>query len=162
MYQLVLAGFANVCKIYVYVHVDGFRRVQFVISSRNAVMDLISSMWSTHLFNIATWESLYVLFPSCVHGRRMHIIHWPTPPRLVAISRHLTNGYVRGSWSEFLTNDEFKSERFVGDRFTERIRFESDVSEWVEVPSDIMVKFLVNVEGLVYLERDSRMRCLVK
>lgn len=80
--------------------------------------------WSTHLFNFATWESLYSVFPvTSLDNRRMCHYMLYTPALCEQYDKYTARGFARGVVGSLWGLGEFRRRRTVVDEYTRRVPF---------------------------------------
>jgi hypothetical protein len=113
----------------------------------NPVRYVLRTVWSTHLFNIATHESIYCMFPgSGIDQKVIFLTRFPEAETLRLYQLYVDRGYRRGLSSQAAQLYEFSNDRSVGDIFTRRVRFRlssEDIPIWVR-----SMRFAVGADGL--------------
>lgn len=85
---------------------------------------VLRSCWSSHMVNMATWESMYSLFPvTTLDNRRMVVANVSTHAQLLAYSKYIRRGYQDTPFVDVIDLSEFSNQRAVGDEWTRRVRF---------------------------------------
>lgn len=141
------------CMAYVlqwleYVYSRGLDTIYFsVCLDENPIRYVMRTIWSTHLLNIATHESIYCLFPgSGVDQKVMFFTRFPEPEIVKLYQTYVDRGYRRGQAGQAAQLYEFSSERFVGDIFTRRVKFKVAPDD---VPKTVRsVRFVVTTNAI--------------
>lgn len=103
--------------------------------------------WSTVIMNIATWESIYCLFPvSTLDNRHMVTIKATTHAELEAHDKYLQRGYTDVHYEDVSGLGEFRSKRTVGDDWTRRVMFSGQQAE--PEPTVSQADFFTTREGV--------------
>lgn len=98
--------------------------MQLVLLFCDPVEHVLSTFWSTHLFNIATWESVYSVFPVSTFGRRqMGVISSHRASELLSYDKYVLRGFVRATHRQLKSLVEFSGYRRIGDKYCYRVTF---------------------------------------
>lgn len=114
---------------------------------------LLKSVWSTHLFNFATHESIYCVFPEAtLVDKYMYLLCLPPTSTLRLYGTYLERGYKRRQLRLEPERLELSSARFIGDSLTYRLKFDARVDFIPSVLTE--VKFELSSFGVSILMND--------
>ncbi|KAJ6125959.1 hypothetical protein N7471_010452 [Penicillium samsonianum] len=105
----------------------------------------MSTFWSTHLMNFATWESIYGLFPFSTIVRK-HICVLSSD-KIIGLNEY--DEFVKLGFKRESLISLWQKERSVGDEWTRRSMF-SDV-RFEPQPEFIRARFRIGNEGIQFL-----------
>lgn len=85
---------------------------------------LVRSIWASNLFNFASHESVYCLFPRATMERKfIFVLGLPSSSAFEVLDTFKDRGYRPGDLGWRRQAPEFVRNRYVGDGFTCRLRF---------------------------------------
>lgn len=117
--------------------------MQLISTFRDPVKHILCSFWSSHIMNVATWESIYSVFPtSTLNLRQMGTFNISTHTELQAYDKYVDRGYAAVPRSTLRSRAEFQGERKVGDEQTLRVPFSGSPREPDSDLANLKFKFV--------------------
>lgn len=134
-----------------YVHDEKGRKVCLWPLFERPVWGFMTHFWSSHVFNLATWEAIYCLFPEAtMQNRMMHIFPGRPWGSGEVLERWFSRGFSRAAGNEKFSSSEFQSERYFGDSMTYRLGFSKSDGVVPEVLRQVRISIDRNGSVCIY------------